>query len=87
MKFGTTFITIILLSFIIVLRKTEGCQITAFTWTVAKSIHQSGRQGGKFVGNQVKVLMNSIDKLEEILFEAKVLEECQPMVDALYSIK
>ena len=40
--------------------KAIGSSMTAFDWTDAVSIHQSGRQGGKFDGGHGKKLLKTL---------------------------
>lgn len=64
-----------------VLVNIPGCTITAFALSNAINIKQAGRQGEKFDGNHVKRLMDNI------LSDAKVVEECLPVTTALKSFK
>ena len=57
--------------------------VTLDAWTYATGVHASGKHGGKFVGNQVRDLLNNLSKLEEILFDNKVLDECQEVIELL----
>ena len=50
-------------------------------------VHASGQHGGKFVGNQCSDLLNNLAKLEVILFDFKVLEQCQEVLELFCSFK
>ena len=60
---------------------------SAFDWTDAKSITQTNRKSGKFDGDHVKILLNSLDTLDLILIEAKAVDEFEPNTIAFKSIK
>ena len=49
--------------------------------------HQSGRQGGKFDGGHVEILMKDFDLLDNLLMENKVELECQSVTTALKSFR
>ena len=71
--------------------KLIGSSMTAFDWSDAISIHQSGRQGGKFDGGHCKKLLKNIDVLEKLISESDMTFEdqvdCQVFVTVFHSLK
>ena len=61
--------------------------VSALSWSDALNISRPTHHGGKFNGNPVKKLLNSIGFLETILEEANVHESCLSLVAVLHAFK
>ena len=59
----------------------------AFDWTDARNITQSNIKSGKFDGGHVCTLLNSLETLDLILIEAKVVDEFEAHTTAFKSFK
>ena len=61
--------------------------INATNWSLPLGLKRPRQHDGEFNGNQCQTLLNNIDKLIELLKEARALTVCEPLLETMAAFK